>query len=669
MSKEELARLMQPHTSAAGGIDFSVIGAFDADKEFVDLFSGNKQAAADYMVSTIGQVSAVYERDLNTQLVIGYLNLWDTQNDPYTQSGVIQLALEEARDFWMASRDTVTRGFTNVFSGKPWTGAIGVAYLGGLCYKVPAIGFCGMTRTNPTRDTRVMAHETGHIFGSKHTHDCGWPGGAIDQCAAAEGGSCFSQIIQTQGTIMSYCNQSDFRFHEKCATFIKGTLQSGVNLPCLILSRALSVKNYLVVFPVVDVGTQVDTTIKGFYYNQSKESITVLEQVLTGNNIDKFTILSEAPPFPLGPGESKDLKIRYKSDEDVASQAVLTIKHTGMNPAARITLEAYSLTNKPAMAFFADPKGEVNWGIRKVGRQGDTLVTNLYGNIGRGPLHVTKTEIVGPDRFEFELLEGSAPFDIEKQERLSAKLRFAPTSVGTKVAWLRVEHNASTKIDSVMLTGTVEQGPLLQVKANDLVVDFHNRIKGESYDSTFSQFFSNIGSDTMTLSFFITGPDRDLFNTNTSGLQEMIPGSAIDFHVGFFAPASEADGQKQAQLVVNPVFQDEVYDTLVINLLAHLGPPASVEWISQKNAGISVVPNPTAGDADIRIAAMPDELGVRYTLRLTDALGRELDLRNGTFTSDGISYRLKGRDIATGVYYISVTTEHGTRVAPVTLAR
>jgi len=59
----------------------------------------------------------------------------------------------------------------------------------------------------------VMAHETGHNFGSNHTQACVWPSlpggniGAIDSCVAAEQGSCFSQTRPNpNGTIMSYCH-------------------------------------------------------------------------------------------------------------------------------------------------------------------------------------------------------------------------------------------------------------------------------------------------------------------------------------------------------------------------------------------------------------------------------------------------------------------------------
>ena len=51
----------------------------------------------------------------------------------------------------------------------------------------------------------VCSHEIGHNIGSHHTHWCGWPGGAIDNCADVEG-SCPNNPVAQVGTIMSYCH-------------------------------------------------------------------------------------------------------------------------------------------------------------------------------------------------------------------------------------------------------------------------------------------------------------------------------------------------------------------------------------------------------------------------------------------------------------------------------
>ncbi|MES2590232.1 MAG: M12 family metallo-peptidase [Bacteroidota bacterium] len=52
----------------------------------------------------------------------------------------------------------------------------------------------------------TICHELGHNFGSHHTHWCGWPGGAIDDCAPTEGGCLPGPTPPINGgTIMSYC--------------------------------------------------------------------------------------------------------------------------------------------------------------------------------------------------------------------------------------------------------------------------------------------------------------------------------------------------------------------------------------------------------------------------------------------------------------------------------
>ena len=53
----------------------------------------------------------------------------------------------------------------------------------------------------------VFAHELGHNLGSQHTHWCGWPIGALDNCYAPEG-PCAGPAPINGGTIMSYCTNS-----------------------------------------------------------------------------------------------------------------------------------------------------------------------------------------------------------------------------------------------------------------------------------------------------------------------------------------------------------------------------------------------------------------------------------------------------------------------------
>ncbi len=59
-------------------------------------------------------------------------------------------------------------------------------------------------------NAEVISHEIGHNIGSNHTQWCGWPGGAIDNCYATEGGCAAGAAPTTGGTIMSYCHLTGY---------------------------------------------------------------------------------------------------------------------------------------------------------------------------------------------------------------------------------------------------------------------------------------------------------------------------------------------------------------------------------------------------------------------------------------------------------------------------
>lgn len=61
-----------------------------------------------------------------------------------------------------------------------------------------------------SRTVFLFTHETGHMIGSPHTQNCGWPGGAIDNCAQPEGLCAPGPAPVNGGTIMSYCQSTQY---------------------------------------------------------------------------------------------------------------------------------------------------------------------------------------------------------------------------------------------------------------------------------------------------------------------------------------------------------------------------------------------------------------------------------------------------------------------------
>ncbi|MBI5862899.1 MAG: hypothetical protein HZB38_00010 [Planctomycetes bacterium] len=178
--------------------------AIETDYEYTAaLFGGNADAAAAYVATLLGSVSAIYTRDLNVRLQVGYLRLWATAADPWT-SADMGAQLGEFQAYWNANMTGVYRHLAHYLSGRPLGG--GVAWVGVMCHPTYGYSLSSLNGYFPQPivmnhganwDLMVTAHELGHNFGAPHTHDM-TP--QVDNCA---NGDC---SVAPNGTIMSYCH-------------------------------------------------------------------------------------------------------------------------------------------------------------------------------------------------------------------------------------------------------------------------------------------------------------------------------------------------------------------------------------------------------------------------------------------------------------------------------
>ena len=196
-----------PSSSSRGVPTCRVAGiAIETDWEFTDeFFDGNADAAAAYIVSLMGAISEIYERDLNVRLTIPFLRVWADNSDPYSvEAGD---PLEQVLTEWNANMADIDRVVTHYFTGRDDTSYGGVAYRGALCSSSYGYGVSAHlngafpypleSHNGGNWDVVVASHELGHNFGTTHTHSyqpqidgCG-----TDDCTLAFG-----------GTIMSYCH-------------------------------------------------------------------------------------------------------------------------------------------------------------------------------------------------------------------------------------------------------------------------------------------------------------------------------------------------------------------------------------------------------------------------------------------------------------------------------
>ncbi len=209
------------HDGAQGGIagfgpalrrDFEL--ALECDNEFAAIFPST-DALLDYLAALYGAIDAIYERDAGFGLRLGFIRIWDQEEDPFNDAD----PLYQFRDYWVANEAETPRDLAQLVSGRRQLPYGGVAWLSVACnpdngYSVVGYmngRFASATAANPGNwDIIVAAHELGHNFGTHHTHAY-----ELDSCNAGQ---------VRRGTIMSYCHvvsgasaNVDNRFHVFCA--------------------------------------------------------------------------------------------------------------------------------------------------------------------------------------------------------------------------------------------------------------------------------------------------------------------------------------------------------------------------------------------------------------------------------------------------------------------
>lgn len=194
--------------------------AVETDYFFYDDFFGSMPAIEAYVESVFAAASQIYEQDIAVKLHVDSIGVHSS--DPETPYDWPTVAIDDSvTTNQMLNAFEAAWGNGNIPNGAHLGHFLTPTDLGGgravidkLCKNlglavsgnlwlccVPGDIFQGPM----IWDTYVVAHETGHNFNGKHTHEFCPP---IDQCAPpGDFGPCQSQQVCGTGTIMSYCHQ------------------------------------------------------------------------------------------------------------------------------------------------------------------------------------------------------------------------------------------------------------------------------------------------------------------------------------------------------------------------------------------------------------------------------------------------------------------------------
>jgi hypothetical protein len=219
----------EPDSSVRRGL-INIRLAVETDFEYYQLFN-DLDRAMHYVLVMYAATSHIFIDEINCKLEVTYVRLWDQPSGLSFHSHVDPLP--GFRSNWNSTMGQVPRAVAQYFSGRrdlPWGG---IAYLFGVCnssaYSVVAYAqgsFASLDRPNVfSFDVSVAAHELGHNFAARHTHDYGY-----DQCDQAN-------TPARRGTIMSYCSQTvsggkavqDLRFETPIRTIMRNYIVSRIS--------------------------------------------------------------------------------------------------------------------------------------------------------------------------------------------------------------------------------------------------------------------------------------------------------------------------------------------------------------------------------------------------------------------------------------------------------
>ena len=197
-------RPVQNNTTATIGCPVDVY--VEADHALYVANGSDVNNTVDFVATVMNGVSVVYFNE-NISLQLREVKVWTTA-DPYATTN-------DAKPVLKAFENNMRAGYNgdlaSLISSRKMNGGVnGIAPVDVLCKPDPG-DRCSFVSSlnvgNPTSDinTYLVAHEIGHNFGSLHSQNCSWVGGALDNCVAPEGTCAPGPSPSNGGTIMSYC--------------------------------------------------------------------------------------------------------------------------------------------------------------------------------------------------------------------------------------------------------------------------------------------------------------------------------------------------------------------------------------------------------------------------------------------------------------------------------
>ena len=199
------------------------------------------------------------------------------------------------------------------------------------------------------------------------------------------------------------------------------------------------------------------------------------------------------------------------------------------------------------------------------------------GDTSTGPAEIYSVEVSGEDSYDFTSDYGGYSA-LENGQSVNFSVTFSPTTLGSKKAFLRIEHNGGNSPHIVLLTGEGIDIPTSELKVSSAELDFGSVETDQTKNVQFT--LTNQGEANYPVvniyNVIVSGDSADSFSTDFNNVVTIEPGQSITINAKL---TSGVAGNKVAQLSIehdgsNPAIKVNLTGKVTVPVVTDTPEPA-----------------------------------------------------------------------------------------------
>ncbi|MDP4230733.1 MAG: SBBP repeat-containing protein, partial [Bacteroidota bacterium] len=185
------------------------------------------------------------------------------------------------------------------------------------------------------------------------------------------------------------------------------------------------------------VAAAKDSVIQSFVLNGGSYPFRVDSIAIVGVDASQFGLVSGIPPFVVPAGGAQHVEFDFHPSSAGVKSAQIAI----FTQADTLFQNITGIGVQPTLAVMGNV---IDFGQVNVGSFKDTTITVALQNLGNVPVVFTTSSELGPDKTQFTLQSGGAPFTLDPGKSQSVTLRFAPKFIGRTSGRIGFEYGGNS---------------------------------------------------------------------------------------------------------------------------------------------------------------------------------------------------------------------------------